>query len=228
MGRYKWTGLIMPIWFLSLRKQRLERWGISGLLVNASMKIISKVLANRLRDVLEEVIDCSQTGFLKGRSTLDSIATPQEVIQFAKQNKKLGFMLKLDFKKAYDTMEWGSILESLQTWGFSSSWVSWIRLWLQPSKVACLINGIQGREFVCKRGLRQGDPRSPLIFVLVATGLRHMISKCQKMGLVKGLGCRDETNAVINLQYADDTLIVRKDCLIQAFVLKWVLFCYER
>ena len=71
-------------------------------MLNASMKIISKVLAKMLRYVLEEVIDCTQKGFLKGRSTLDSIATTLEVIQFAKQNKTPGFMLKLDFKKAYD------------------------------------------------------------------------------------------------------------------------------
>ena len=60
------------------------------------------------------------------------------------------------------------------------------------------------------RDLRQGDPLSHLIFVLVADGLNHMINKCRGKGLLKGLGCQDEANTVINEQYVDDTLIFGK------------------
>jgi len=74
-------------------------------ILNASVKIISKVLANRLREVLEGFIDDQQSEFLKGRSILESIATAQEVIQFAKRNKTPGFIMKLDFEKAYDMAE---------------------------------------------------------------------------------------------------------------------------
>ena len=86
-----------------------------------------------------------------------------------------------------------------------------------------LLNGIQGRQIYYKRGLRQGDSLYPLIFVLVANVLQHMIATCREEGLIKGLGCQDD----INLQHADDTLIFRKKSLSQAMILKWILFCYE-
>ena len=90
-------------------------------------------------------------------------------------------------------------LETLHSWGFTSTWISWIKFWLQYAKVSVLVNGSQGQKNLCKRGLRQDDPLSPLILVLVANGLHHMIAKCREEGLIKGLGCRDDTNAVINL-----------------------------
>ena len=74
--------------------------------LNESIKILSKVLVNRLRGALGFIIDDHQSKFLKGRSILESIASAQEVIQFSKRNKIPGFMLKLDFEKAYDTVEW--------------------------------------------------------------------------------------------------------------------------
>ena len=78
--------------------------------LNALAKIISKVLANKLRDFLGDFIEDHQTGLLKSRSTLDSITITQNVIQFSKRNKVSGFMLKLDFEEAYDTVEWDCIL----------------------------------------------------------------------------------------------------------------------
>ena len=73
--------------------------------LNDSVKIISMVLVNRLRDVLGDIINNHQTRFLKCRSILDSIATAQKVIQFTKWNKAPGFMLKLNFETAYDTVK---------------------------------------------------------------------------------------------------------------------------
>ena len=75
-----------------------------------------------------------------------------------------------------------------------------------------LVIGIQGREISCKRGLRKGDPLSPLIFVLIANEFQHMIGKCWEESLIKGLGCRDDTNVFINLYYVDETLIFEKEC----------------
>jgi len=77
--------------------------------LNDLVKIIFKVFANRLRELLGELIEDHQSGLIKDRSTLDSIATAQKVIQFTKQNKILGFMLKFNFEKAYNTVD-GSVL----------------------------------------------------------------------------------------------------------------------
>jgi len=133
-------------------------------------------------------------------------------------------MLKFDFGKA--TVECDCILKMLHSWGFTSTWISWIRLWLTSAKVSVLVNGIQCRQIYYKQGLRQGDPLSPLIFILVANELHHMIARCREEGLIEDLGCQDDTNVVINL-YADDTLIFRKDCLSYAMILKCKLFYCE-
>jgi len=118
------------------------------------VKIISKVLANRLREILREMIKDHQSGFIKGRSTLDSITMAYEVIQFTKRNKIKGFMLKPDFEKAYDTVDWECVIENLQSSGFNLTWISWIKLWLFSAKVSILINGLQGWKISCKRDLR--------------------------------------------------------------------------
>ena len=83
------------------------------------------------------------------------------MIQFTKHSKVPGYMLKLDFEKAYDTMKWDCILEALQSWGFSCSWITWITLWLRSANVTITFNDIRGKEIICNMGLRQGDPLPP-------------------------------------------------------------------
>jgi len=123
-------------------------------MLNALVKIISKVLVNRLREVLGELVEGHQLGFLNGGNSLDSIATTQEVIQFSKRNKVPVFMLKLDLETAYSMVECECIVETLLASGFYPIWVSWFKLWLVTSKICKLVNGISRREIACKRGLR--------------------------------------------------------------------------
>ena len=94
--------------------------------LNVSVKILTKVLANRRKNVLGDIINDHQSGFLKGRCILDSIASTQQVIQFSKRNGNSGYMLKPNFEKAYDTVEWGCILKIMQSWGFTPLWISWV------------------------------------------------------------------------------------------------------
>jgi len=77
---------------------------------------------------------------------------------------------------------------------------------------------------LCTRGLRQGNPLAPMIFNLVANGLNHMINKCCQAGLIKGLGCRDSADLVVNLHYTYDTFIFEEAYATQAMILKRVLF----
>jgi len=131
------------MWFSSQQREKLKRWGIQTYYCSGRVREdFIQVLANRLRYVLGIFIDDHQSGFLRGRSILDSIASIQEVIQFTKWNKIPEFMLKLDFEKAYNTVEWDCILKTLQSWRFAPSWISWIRLWLQTVKVTVLVNGV--------------------------------------------------------------------------------------
>lgn len=124
-------------------KREIKKVGDSDLLVFGTR---SKILSKFWRTVWGMSWVFSLTtinlGFLRGRSILDSIASIQEVIQFTKWNKIPEFMLKLDFEKAYNTVEWDCTLKTLQSWRFAPSWISWIRLWLQTVKVTVLVNGV--------------------------------------------------------------------------------------
>lgn len=99
-------------------------------LLNCSIKIMSKVLANRLVTRLHELVDPCQTWFRKGRNIVDGIVITQEVIYQVKKEKIKGFLLKLDFEKAYERVNWDSIMETFVTRKFGASWCGWIRNWL--------------------------------------------------------------------------------------------------
>lgn len=88
---------------------------------------------------------------------------------------------------------------------FSDRWISWIRLGLCSSTSSILINGIEGRKFLCKHGLRQGDPLSPFLFNLVADVFSRIINCGKNCNLVQGLGHFE--NGIVSLQYVDDTLL---------------------
>lgn len=91
-------------------------------------------------------------------------------------------MLKLDFAKAFDTSEHKPMLEIMKCMGFNDKWLGWIECLFSSAKSSVLLNGTPGRQFFCKRGVRQGDPLSPLIFVLAADLLQAAINDAYRKG----------------------------------------------
>lgn len=156
-------------------------------LLNCSVKFIMKVLALRLSNVIGLLVDKSQAAFIKDRFILDNVAIAQEVIAEVLQDKE-GILLKLYFEKAYDKVNWSFLLDLLKARGFSDRWIGWIKTGLMSGKSSMLVNGVEGRKFHCKRGLRQGDPLSPLLFVLVADVFTKMINLGKYRNEIRGLG----------------------------------------
>nr|KYP47550.1 Transposon TX1 uncharacterized [Cajanus cajan] len=152
-------------------------------LVGCMYKIIAKILARRLKKVLQDVIDNAQSAFLGGRNLLQSILVASEVIDEAKKEKRSCIFFKVDFEKAYDTVNWGFLLYMLQRLGFNCKWRQWIMECLVSAKVSVLVNRSPTEEFTTQRGLRQGDPLAPFLFLVVAEGMSGMMREAVNKGL---------------------------------------------
>lgn len=127
-------------------------------LLNGVYKIIAKILAIRLRKVIQALIDPAQAAFLPGKSTLHSVAAAQEIVMACKMHTWEGIFVKIDFRKAFDTLDWDFLLSILCHRGFPSSFVAWISSCLTLSTSRIQINNCKGNHIPCRRGLRQGDP----------------------------------------------------------------------
>lgn len=135
------------------------------------------------------------------------------------------FLLKLDFEKVFDKFNWSFLLKMLKTRGFSDRWIDWIRLGLCSGISSVLVNDVKGRKFHCKRGLHQGGPLSPYLFILVADVFTRIIYKGKDHNLIQGLD--QPKNDIISLQYADDTLLLSISDGITLSNLKILLYHFE-
>jgi Reverse transcriptase (RNA-dependent DNA polymerase) len=134
-------------------------------LVDCEYKIISNFLANRLTHIISHLVDPTQTIFIQGRYILDNVLAAHEIIHYSEIHKEKYIVLKVDFDKAYDNVNWNFIREMLIRRGFGNKWVTWIMNLLHGAQTYININGITTQFFQCKRGLRQGDPLSPFFLL---------------------------------------------------------------
>ena len=125
---------------------RLEQY-LPISLVGAMYKIISKVLAGRVKNVLPSIIDESQSSFIKDKGILDSVFMANEAVEDLRRRGRSGLCLKVDFEKAYDSVRWVFFYDMLQRMGFHSKWISWIRGCMESAIVfVCLLMGALRRN----------------------------------------------------------------------------------
>lgn len=196
-------------------------------LINCSFKLITKLLTNRLAQVISPLINDSQAAFIKGRLIGDNIVIAHEILHHTRITKQKGILLKLDFEKAFDKVNWDFLVEILEARGFGTLFVNWIRDILTSSRTSVSFNGNQGPYFPCKRGLRQGDPLSPLLFDLIADALNKILSRAQSAGLISGLGTFPNSLKILNLHFADDTLLFLEANPTIVGNLKFILLDFE-
>ncbi|CAJ2670867.1 unnamed protein product [Trifolium pratense] len=197
-------------------------------LVGCLYKILAKVLANRLRQVIGSVISESQTAFVKNRQILDGILIANEIVDEARKYKKDLMLFKVDFEKAYDSVDWGYLDDVMGRMSFPTLWRKWIRECVCTATASVLVNGSPTDEFSLRRGLRQGDPLSPFLFLLAAEGLNVLMEAMVARNLFTGYSIGgQESIRVSHLQFADDTLLLGVRSWANVRALRAVLVLFE-
>ena len=136
-------------------------------LVNVDVKIGSKAIAKRLENVLPHIIHHDQNAFVKGRTIFDATRTISDVLEFTKMRNYQGIMTAIDFEKAFDSLNWNFLHKSLEFFGFGESFLGWIKTFYNNISSCVINNGFSTPTFNVKRGVRQGDPLSPSLFIIV-------------------------------------------------------------
>ena len=135
-------------------------------LCNIGYKIITKIMASRLKHILPNIIPENQGGFIKGRKIWDNIILVQEAVHSSLKNGYKGMAVKLELENAFDRVSHPFLFTVMLRFGFALEFVSWVKACISKPWISPLINGRAAPFFQASRGLRQGCPLSPLLYAI--------------------------------------------------------------
>lgn len=200
-------------------------------LCNSSYKILSKILANRLKSILPLVISENQNAFLQERQIQDNIILAHEAFHHLR-NKKKGKCfeagLKMDMNKAFDRVEWDFLRAAMSKMGFADFWIHLVMGCITTVSFSVLLNGKPGKSFTPTRGIRQGDPLSPYLFLIVSEILSINLNRCIESGSIRGVKIARSGPPLSHIFFADDSLLFFRAERINCIRLKEVLDRYCR
>ena len=196
-------------------------------LVNGILKIFFKILATRLSPILHTLILDSQLAFVEGRQIIDCYVYAMEIIRGCRRTKQEGLLYKLNYENAFDNLDWSFLHSIFIARQFHAKWCGWIVSILQSNKVALLINGGPTKQIRTKKGLRQDDPLSPFLFILVTDILTCILKLAATNNTIKGIGAIEEMTKIHCIHYADDTLLIYKARRRYASNVKLIIYSFE-
>ncbi|XP_058774459.1 uncharacterized protein LOC131648725 [Vicia villosa] len=179
-------------------------------LCNVVYKIVSKALANRLKVLLDKCVSEEQSAFVEGRSILNNAMIATEIIHTLKRRtkgNKAHLALKIDISKAYDRVDWGFLKGVLNRMGFAEKWIHWMMMCVTSVHYSVLVNSEAIGPIEPGRGLRQGDPLSPYLFILIFEGLSSLINNSVASGNIHGIQICRGAPIVSHLLFADDCFL---------------------
>eukprot|EP00253_Pinus_taeda_P015500 PITA_15500 len=177
-------------------------------LCNSSYKLITKIIANRLKKILPAIIPENQGGFIKGRKILDNIVLVQEAVHSSYHRKEKGMVIKLDLANAFDRVKHEFLFMVMKKMGFSSAIINWIKACIASPWIAPLVNGRPSDFFQASRGLRQGYPLSPLLYAIQASVLSFQLDHNQQTQILPRLRMVHQVKDINHAQFADDMLLL--------------------
>ena len=149
-------------------------------------KLLAKVRANRLKNVIDKVVSSDQNAFIKGRQILDASLIANEVIDSWQKRGEKGLICKLDIEKVYDIIDWQFLLKILQKMGFGSKWLGWVWSCISTTKFSVLVNGVPAGFFSSSKELCQEVPLSPYLFLMGMEVLSVLITRAVEGGFISG------------------------------------------
>ena len=176
------------------------------------------------------MISKTQNAFVEGRQILDAVLITNEIVDSTLRRKTYRLVCKLDIEKAYDSINWEFLYQVMGRMGFSSRWMSWIKWCISTTSFLVLINGSPVGFFQSSRGLRQGDPLSPYLFVIGMEALSCLINRAVEGNYLSSNRNADrggEELVISHLLYADDTLLFCEADKDQLKFLSWTLMWFE-
>lgn len=175
---------------------------------NVIYKVVSKIIANRLKKILLDLISLNQSAFIKDRLHIENLLLATEFVKdYHKDLVSSHCAIKIDISKAFDSVQWDFLLNTLTAINFPARFVHWIQLCVTTASFSVQVNGELASFFKSERGERQGCSLSPYLFVICMNVLSKLLDKtastrqfgyhpkCQNLGLT-------------HLSFADDIMVL--------------------
>jgi hypothetical protein len=195
-------------------------------LIHSFGKIFAKVLANRFAPTLPHLISPNQSAFIKGHQIQDNFRYVMGTARTLSIRKSPSVLFKIDLAKAFDSVNWVFLLELLSAVGCPLRWTNWISVLLSSASTKVLLIGVPGSRICHGRGLRQGDPLSPMLFVLVM----ECFSATIKLADSRGLFCPMRPRSIkqrVSL-YADDVVVFLSPVVLDLVMIRAILDLFRQ
>ena len=183
----------------------LENWRPISLL-NVDVKIMSKVIATKIKNVLPTIVHHNQTGFINDRYIGETVRSIFDLMDFTLSKNIPGLLIFIDFHKAFDCLEWNFLFSCLKVFNFGPDFIRWVEIFYKNIQSCVINNGFASDFFALERGVRQGDPLSPYLFVLAVEVLAIAVRQNTS---IRGISIDGQETKL--LQYADDTTATLAD-----------------
>lgn len=182
---------------------------------DTTYKLISKILANRFKAILPSIISENQSAFIPDHLITDNVLVAFEFMHYLnhKIDRNENYMsIKLDMSKAFDRVEWNFIKGVMKKLGFANLWVDLIMQCVSSMSYSMIINGEACGNIIPSRGIRQGDPLSPYLFLICAEGLSAFIHDATRNQKINGISICRGCPRITHLFFADDSILFCKAC----------------
>lgn len=195
---------------------------------NVVYKCISKILSNRMLPLLDSLIGRTQLAFILGRCISKNILLAQELVRNYHMNGgSPRCTMKVDLMKVYDSVDWDFIVHCLSCFGFPPKFTNWIKRCITSPRFSIALNGTLVRSFKGGKGLRQGDPLSPYLFVLAMEVFSRLMEEHTREGSGFNYHYRCSRLQLTHLSFADDLLIFSDASLSSISIIKAALLEFE-